>query len=762
MVSSRIPVQYSSGHKDALRFDDTLRFMKGRTNISFDIFLDESGLFSEADSFALESGLHENEDQQQFASQIAGVICREGVIKGSTANEILSAACRVSRIEYGPRFHANEHSNDEGFPTFVTSFCEQLKHKKIQPVRLVNDEAIAFGDRISTYCNVLAELLVRVCKQLERDGEPEVSLNVYAAKVVTKDDPKTGIEFMQEIDYLARIREVFGRAAIANGFSASAFKWKVNQFQLRSAREDRRLQLADVVSYSSHDGFRPLRNHQGPESQLRALLADFDWTFSFDETLSSARTFLEQESYARALIAIAERANAPGIDDKSSKRYEEIAEEVVSCMESLTPAMQKPQLQIITGWLNQVAEQRQNLDSSLQICEWIQAKLCDRKGLGELPTDWFRLVADTWALTACNHDANTLRGRFFAERMDTAIPRLANRWEYAQDIMFAFVVRAVHQNDCFEHSEAAERMSAVVGYYESLDGFFADAFKGVFPEKVLSDMRARALGTLLQSQIGLLLTSSENLERCRTISDQAIGEFLFAGDQLRQLQYRCELETIAGEWNTARSYLAKSLGLEDNSHDSISAFLASMPDHFGKAFALLHWSRIGSMAAAAGDQVELQHFVRALDREKLRFSPWCSGEPSAEQSAFYPTHGILRHLSVSVAGTRDFNSVITLLRNLKRVVDGKPRPVFQLIQIASHLQCAGLLISTHSKARELIIGDKRNPGAMQLITDLQNQIANVQPFVAAILKAWQKELDIQTTTGLDGSKLLRMGRIVGY
>ena len=89
MVSSRIPVQYSSGRKDALRFDDTLRFMKGRTNISFDIFLDESGLFSEADSFAFEGGLHENEDQQKFASQIAGVICREGVIKGSTANEIL-------------------------------------------------------------------------------------------------------------------------------------------------------------------------------------------------------------------------------------------------------------------------------------------------------------------------------------------------------------------------------------------------------------------------------------------------------------------------------------------------------------------------------------------------------------------------------------------------------------------------------------------------------------------------------------------------
>ncbi len=739
-----------------------MRITKGTTNISFDIFLDESGLFSEADSLAFGGGLHEIQDQQRFASQIAGVVCREGVIKGSTANEILSAACRVSRIEYGPRFHANEHSKEPGFPKFITSFCEQLKHKQIRPVRLVNAEAITFGDRISTYCNVLAELLVRVCKQLERDGEPEVSLNVYAAKVVTKDDPKTGIEFIQEFDYLARIREIFGRAAIANGFSSAAFKWKVNEFQLRSAREDRRLQIADVVSYSSHDSFRPLRNHADANSQLSAALARFDWTFSFDEALSSARNFVEQESYARALIAIAERANAFGIDQQSAKRYEAIAEEVVASMESLAPTMQKAQLNIITGWLNQVAEQRQDLKSSIQICEWIQAKLCDRNVLGKLPTDWFRLVANTWAITACNHDANTLSGRVFADRIDAIIPSLATRWEYAEDIMFAFVAKAVHQNDCFEHLEAANRMSAVVGYYESLDGFFEDAFKGVFPQKVLSDMRARALGTLLQSQIGLLLNASGNLERCRAISDQAIGEFLFEGDRLRQFQYRCELETIAGEWEIARTYLAKSLGLDDNSHASISACLASMPDHFGKAFALLHWSRIGSTAGVVGDQEELQLFVQSLHREKLQFTPWCAGEKCVGETALYPTHGILRHLAVSFAGTRDLNSAVATLRNLKRVVDSKPRPVFQLVQIAAHLQCAGLLISTHGKAKELILGDKKSPGAIQMISDLDRQLGQKQPAIAIMLQAWSRELDIQAKVAFIPEKLLQMGRIVGY
>lgn len=730
--------------------------------MNYEIFLDESGLFLESSSIIDEQETHVKSIGRKFPSQIAGVVAGAGVITSGSANTILRSTTSSAGIEYGPNFHANEHVSKTALPKFVSTFCDQLKSRKIQPVRLVNAESIPFGDRVSTYCNILAELLVRVCQQLEREGESMVSLNVFAAKVVSVDDATSGLEFIEEADYLARIRELFGRAAIANGFNATRFKWKVDSFQIRSARDDRRLQLADVVSYVSHDDFWPLKNHVDVASTMRSVLSEFDWTFSFDETLSNVRDLMARESYAPALIALAERATAQGIEPISAQRYENIAGEVVAKLESIPPAMLKSQFQMIAGWLNQVAEQRHDLDSSLQICQWIQRKLCDRQGSKDWPADWLRLITDTWALTACNHDANTIKGRAFADRIDAVVPKLASRWEYADDLMLSFIVRAVHQNDCFEHQAAAERMASVVGYYESLDGFFADAFKGVFPEKVLSDMRARALGTGLQSQVGMLLTSNGDLNRCREISDQAISEFQHAGDRSRQWQYRCELETIAGNWPTAREYLAKSLCLNDCSHETISDFLSTSPDDFQKAFTILHWTRIGSMAAATGNTEELSAFINAFERTKLKYTPWCNGMPVVGKIAVYPSHGILRHLAVAYAGGRDLNSATEYLRILQKVVEAKPRPIFQLIQIAAQLQCAGLLLKSHAKAFEIVSGGRKHPDLLQLIAKLSNQVGDAQLAVKVILQTWRSELESQAKSAFVPEKLLQMGRIVGY
>jgi hypothetical protein len=563
---------------------------------------------------------------------------------------------------------------------------------------------------------------------------------------------------LDEKAYLARIQELFARVAIANGFSSSRFKWEVKGFELRSAREDRRLQLADIVSYTSHDDFSPLNKHADASEAMRTSLAAFDWTFSCDETLARVRDLLRRESFGPALIALAERATADGTEAKSLERYNSMAGEVVSALDAIPPGLQKPQLQIVVGWLNQVAEQRHDLDSSLRCCQWMQEVLCNCQSSANWPADWLRLVTDTWALTACNHDANTIQGRDFAIKIGASIPSLSSRWEYADDLMFSFIVKAVHQNDCFDHQAAADRMASVVGYYQQLDGFFAEAFKGVFPEKVLSDLRARALGTQLQSEVGLLLDSKGDLERCRTLSEQAISEFAHEGDRLRQWQYRCELETVAGEWGLAREYLAKSLGLTDASHDVIADHLQALPDDFGKAFCLLHWTRIGSVSAASGDREESASFLSAFRRTKIQHTPWCVGEATT-----YPAHGILRHIAVATAGSGDSKATIECIGNLRRVVEIKPRPIFQMIQIAAHLQSGGLLLQSDSKTAErLVLGDKKNTKVTDMIAALAMAVDGKQPMVEQILVGWQRDLESQSSSGLESAKLLSMGRIVGY
>lgn len=731
--------------------------------MNYDIFLDESGLFLESSTNVQEREAHAHDDGRKFPSQIAGILCREGVITSGNANSMLKAACNAGGIPYEARFHANEHCNDVGFSSFVDSFCESLGAKGVQPVRLVNAEEVSFGDRVATYCNILAELLVRVCQQLEAQGESPVSLNVYAARVVATDDAKTGIEFIDRSDYFSRIQELFGRAAVANGFNSSRFRWNVASFQIRSAREDRRLQLADVVSYTSHDDFWPLKRHSAANTAMRSALAAFDWTFSCDETLARVLDLVNRESHAVALIALAERATTDGVEKATVDRYETKAREVVSALEGLPPATRNPQFQMIASWLNQVAEQRHDLDSSLRCCQWMQKILCERQSSESWPADWLRLITDTWALTACNHDANTIEGCVFADQIEAIVPKLSSRWEYAEDLMFSFIVRAVHQNDCFKHRDAADRMAAVVGYYESLDGFFADAFKGVFPEKVLSDLRARALGTQLQSEIALLLTSQGDLARCREISDQAISEFQHDRDRSRQWQYRCELEAVIGDWDSARKYLGQSLDLTDATHDAIADCLGAMPDHFGKAFALLHWSRIGAMSVAAQDFSESAAFLSAFRRAKLQHTPWCQGEPCVGDMPVYPTHGILRNIAIANAGSGDAKATADSIGCLRRVVEVKPRPVFQMIQIAAHFQCAALLAKSRSQAaNKLLFGDKKSVGATVMMDQLAKHVAGVQPMVEKILAGWREEIAAQSESEISPRRLLEMGRMVGY
>ncbi|QDV11472.1 hypothetical protein CA51_13360 [Rosistilla oblonga] len=726
--------------------------------MNYDIFLDESGLFLETSTNVKERGRHENSGDRKFPSQIAGVVCPAGTITSGNAGSILKSACAAGAIEYTPRFHANQHSGSPGFPRLVHSLCQSLLSKKIQPVRLVNAEEVSFGDRVATYCNILAELLVRVCQQLEAEGVAQVSLNVFAATLVTEDDEKTGIATLDAKAYLEKIHDVFARAALANGFKASRFRWQVSGFQIRSAREDRRLQLADVISYTSHDDFRPLAKHPEASQAMRSTLASFNWSFSCDETITRVRDLVRRESHGSALIALAERATTDGIEKKTLERYESLASEVVSALEMLPPVTQKPQFQIIAGWLNQVAEQRHDLDSSLRCCRWMQNALCNREASLDWPADWLRLLTDTWALTACNHDANTIAGRVYAEQVEALVPKLSSRWEFAGDLMFAFIVKAVHQNDCFDHQSAADRMAAVVGYYQQLDGFFSEAFEGVFPEKVLSDLRARALGTQLQSEIGLMLGSQGDLDRCRAISDQAISEFQHDGDRARQWQYRSELETVAGQWDLAREFLAKSLGLSDFSHDSIAEYIQSTPDDVGKGFALLHWSRIGAMSAAAMQRDESNAFVSAFHRTKTQYTPWCIGD-----HPFYPAHGILRHVSVAIAGAGDSTRTVECVGRLRRLVEVKPRPIFQLIQIAAHLQCAGLLAKSDRKtAEKLIFGEKKSLAVTAMIAAVANNISGGQPKLHEILTGWQSHLNEQAKSGLDAGKLLAMGRIVGY
>ena len=49
---------------------------------------------------------------------------------------------------------------------------------------------------------------------------------------------------------------------------------------------------------------------------------------------------------------------------------------------------------------------------------------------------------------------------------------VAGRWEFVAELMQAFVSRAVHLNDCFEHDLAPADLCKVATYYSDLGSCF--------------------------------------------------------------------------------------------------------------------------------------------------------------------------------------------------------------------------------------------------------------------------------------------------
>jgi hypothetical protein len=733
--------------------------------IELDVFLDESGVFLEM--------LPQNEQGSQgipvpprlFSSQFGGIVAKHGTLTPQRAGEILAGVCDAAGISLGAELHAKELTR-EALSRIVPLFCERIREAEYQAIRLVNRERVDFGDRKQTYCNMFAELLVKICERWDSSMREGVKLYVHSAKWVSEIVDDRYVVLPDE-DYLAQVRPLFARTALAHGFSIERFQWRLEDLHVWSAASDRRLQMADLISYASHDNFSPLKDYLDAKEAMKSRLEGCDWSLSINETLKRVEHLQASESYGLAFIILAEKASITGINASIAGQYKSVALNLVKSIGRLQTGIQKAHFQVIAGWLNKIAEDRCALEDSLKKIEWIYKILCPIPEPADWPkgwpSDWLGLLTATYALAACNHAGNTLTGSKYSNLIEGLIPKAASRWEYADDLMFAMITQAVHRNDCCDYFEASKQMESVGKFYSTMNTFFQDAFPGVFPNRVHADLAGRAYGTQVQCEVACALASPNQQERDkhldigRQASDLAIEEFESETDRARQWQYRCELETAAGAYSEARRYLALALGAQTHTHDAISERLSQLPIGFGQGFLLLHWCRIGAMAGKSHDQREFEAFQEAWKNSSLRNSTWSSGlDLEGGLLAVYPSHGILRHLSVIAAAAGDRNLVQRCLANLERVVQRDRRPLFELISIAANMETLALLKRDQSASRNGL-----NELSNQ-ISNLHNKVREHHPTMAKMLSDWKSDVDHQIQHGIHQGKLLSMGKTVGY
>ncbi|MDA7861480.1 hypothetical protein N9B22_00265 [bacterium] len=728
--------------------------------LEIELFIDESGQFIET-STDLQDRIDAYKVKRKFPSQLAGILFPRRALNEEQAETVIRNCCKHSNVEFTHQFHANSMRPDI-FSDFVKQACNQLEAKKLQPFRMVNEEMISYGDRVSNYTNILAELLIQVCHELSKLGHESIALHVTAAKVKLGEDELGVIQMMDESDYEHRIREYFARAAVRKGYGSQTRNWKIGSFQLGSGKDNKILHLCDLVSNASHDDF--VKCDLVAKSRLKASLGKFDFTLSSDTFYDEVNEFASVDSFGLAFVSMARRSVDFG-DAESDELFNAKLAELGKRFNQLSASVKLPQLRILMAWLQQGIAARADLGFSLAAAKWIRTSLAGAIGnqadSDELLENWLTFTTTSLMITTLNHLGQTVDADRESNQLNGLIPALAGRWEYSTEIFEALIAQAVHKNDCFDHQAAKVSMESVAGFFENLTGFFSDAFPGLFPECVQSDLWAKALGTKVQSETFLLLQGKGELEQVRQTSDAAIEQFALLSDKQRQYQFRSEIEAIGGNWELAREFLAKSLRCESSSHEAIATSIAEL-ELERQGFPFLHWTRLGGMAASQGDRQELKEFYTAFKSKRFANNQWVIGTASGD----YPIHGILRRMAVVNAFNGDKSAANAIISRLRNIVSNSEAisPIFEAILVAALVQVAAILYRPETKSGIEYL-DCKNPqklGAKQVIQKLVNRMEKSHPMLAEQFSNWGPVIESVLNGEQDPGCLADIGSQIGY
>jgi len=574
---------------------------------------------------------------------------------------------------------------------------------------------------------------------------------------------------MPESFYLWRLRETEAFAAVRQGYAPDSLKWRMGTVSVINDDVSRALQLCDIISHSSRSNFTWC--DAGTKSLFKESPEDYRWTMSFTEQLDRVGQLIEDRSLGVALIALIELFVLE--DDRKAILGEagEYLSRVLDELAEMAAPVRDSQLATPLNWLEQIITLRRDLalgrKATRFLKEEVEAHLRERLGARVAELDWFTYALCRWALTVCNHGGALVEARDEVAKIERLVPSLAGRWEHFTLLTEGLIARAVHQMDCFQFTKASEEMRRIAERYEGLAKAFSEAYPELYPPDIHSDLRAKALGTWLQSMMLGGLTNEESLSCARELSDAAMAEFLDEDDRERQWQYRCHLETLAGDFHTALEFLARSLKA-DPSHASVAKAIAELADEpVEQGFALMHWLRLGSAILLAADSKEgaAAEFSDALAEFSFSDNPWCSG-----RNAYYPAHSILRRLAVINCLQRRDAEALRALNTLHRLYLNDGHMGVDVILLAAQAEVSALMwdYDPYTAAGLLSADSEEPPGLLKLAALLRTKTDGRFPELANLAASFSSTVEelIRPENPVDvmtlRKKLLELGQSVRY
>lgn len=520
----------------------------------FELWLDESGDFNN-DIQKIKKGLK--------PSLIGGLLVEKGKFKEKIINEIIPDDFS----------HATEGDREIQFDQFKKIVANATeKNGFVRFVVFNNEECILVIDNNITYQNIMAVGIIETIKWLkETYNRDKIKLNVIIANRVDTTKNKQVVEIDE---YYKRLKE----RLIILGLENNIIQDEDWHLERQSARQDKRLMLADNIcnSFLTRDN----KFKKEKSEYINSVYNDNNRTivFSVIQNLitSKFQDLMLEEKLGEAVAVICQHDNT----DHISK-----------CMDSVKRHLKQMNIgnmELHYRFITAIIELYLNGTRNFGLCKKMLNNVIqyfipllekvNKENNGILGEDIIHKLSfdlHFYLLTLYTHQGNVYGAQMCIDKCDQMIDLLPKTMETIIYIVQYEIRKIVAQINLFDFDKALETSEDLVYKCSNMK-----EAQEIFSSNIKFDELAKALGNKVQIYSFLLRKNKNYYQDAKKTSDLAISEFTKDSDIKRQYLYRINLETEAGNYEQALSYLYKSCNLSDVSlKDLINRIVQNRHDY---------------------------------------------------------------------------------------------------------------------------------------------------------------------------------------
>lgn len=533
----------------------------------------------------------------------------------------------------GEVFHANEYPGD--LSKLLSRAIEAWQTRGWNPLILEHVTRGQIVDNATTYVHVFADGIVKVARSLARKAGKDFNLQVLAANRSLPVSPGSDTKERMHRDlYESRLKERIAVEMLRGAVRPKDPTWTYS-LAFASATQDPCLMMADLACYAWHGGKRLSSEVQdrwqvflGPHYYQSLRSAD-------DERIQHLR---EQGAHGAALMeALALLAH--------SKQHPlwllDLRNAIIDDLAEFDAATRDTAIEAVMARLRYEIDVRRDFQAGeLLLAAWKKHFVGPLRnalpGASHPEIAWVEAQTLCFELAAANHRGAVGQAENIMRVASPLGVTLAGRFERLPLALHIRILEAVHLTNVYAFKEALASMRDLAHTLDNLLSLMGELTPGANLSTLRSDVLGRALGTGLQAATMAARREPALYDVARDLSERALQEFESVSDRQRQWGYRAQLETDAGQWASARQYLALSLGVSlDAPMEDLVKTAKANP--FGVMHLARYWAAITPYVSVEAESLRQAFLQDGIDQ----LSVW--------QAGVHPAHVVFWKSGVALA-----------------------------------------------------------------------------------------------------------------